>query len=180
LDRKPELAVGEIRATEISTMPDDVRRQRLLIEARALAALKRYEDALDMIAVDQTADTARLRAEIYWESGNWIVAGQEAEQALAGRWNDPVPLSADDRQDVMRAAIAYSLANDETSLDRLREHFTAKMRATPDASAFKAVSDRIDAHGAAFREAAAQIASIDTLKSFMKDLRAQSAAARVN
>ena len=180
LDRKPELAVGEIRATEISTMPDDVRHQRLLIEARALAALKRYEDALDMIAVDQAADTARLRAEIYWESGNWTVAGQEAEQALAGRWNDPAPLTADDRQEVMRAAIAYSLANDETSLGRLRDRFTAKMKATPDASAFKAVSDHIDAHGAAFREAAAQIASVDTLKSFMKDMRAQSAAARVN
>jgi hypothetical protein len=62
----------------------------------------------------------------------------------------------------------------------LRNHFNAKMNATSDASAFRAVSDRIDAHGAAFRDAAAQIASIDTLKSFMKDMHAQSAAARVN
>jgi hypothetical protein len=79
----------------------------------------------------------------------------------------------------MRAAVAYSLANDETSLDRLRDHFTAKMKATPDASAFQVVSDHIDAHGAAFRDAAAQIASVDTLKGFMKDIRAQSAV-RVN
>ena len=59
----------------------------------------------------------------------------------------------------MRAAVAYSLANDETSLDRLRDHFRPKMKTRPDASAFAAVSDRIDAHGAAFRDAAAQIAS---------------------
>jgi hypothetical protein len=65
-------------------------------------------------------------------------------------------------------------------LDRLRDHFATKMKTTPDATAFKVVSDRIDAHGAAFRDAAAQIASIDTLKSFMKDIRAQSTAVRMN
>jgi len=178
LDKKPDLAVNEIRTTEISTLPDDVRHQRMLIEARALAELKRYEDALDMIAVDQAADTARLRADIYWESGNWLVAGQEAEQALSTRWSDTTPLTTAECQIVMRAAVAYSLANDETSLDRLRDHFAAKMKATPDANSFKAVSDRIDAHGVAFRDAAAQVASVDMLKSFMKDMHAQSAAIR--
>lgn len=180
MDRKPDLAVSEIRATEVSTLPDDVRHQRMLIEARALAEMKHYEDALDMIAVDQSADAARLRADVYWQSGNWTVAGQEAEQALGARWDDAAVLSADERQQVMRAAIAYSLANDETSLNRLRDHFAPKMRTTPDAASFKAVSGRIDAHGAAFRDAAAQIASIDTLKTFMKDMHAQSAAVRMN
>jgi hypothetical protein len=33
------------------------------------------------------------------------------------------------------------------------------------------VSDRIDMHGLAFRNAAAEIASIDTLKAFMKDIK---------
>jgi hypothetical protein len=178
LDRKPALAVNEIRTTEISTLPDDVHHQRMLIEARALAELKRYEDALDMIAVDQAPDTAHLRADIYWDSGNWPVAGQEAEQALSTRWSDATPLTAAERQLVMRAAIAYSMANDETSLDRLRDRFTTKMKATPDANSFKAVSDKIDAHGVAFRDAAAQVASVDMLKSFMKDMHAQSAAIR--
>ncbi|HWA04225.1 MAG TPA: hypothetical protein VG819_11950 [Rhizomicrobium sp.] len=180
LDRKPDLAVAEIRTTQISTLPDDVRHQRMLIEARALAAMRRWDDALDMISVDQGSDTARLRADIYWESGNWPTAGQEAELALGGRWNDAAPLTAEERQQVMRAAVAYSLANDQTSLDRLREHFRPKMKTGPDAHAFDVVSDRIDAHGAGFRDAAAQVASIDTLKSFMKDMRAQGAPSGTN
>ncbi len=143
------------------------------LEARALAELKHWSDALDMVSVDQQPDTARLRADIYWESGNWPVAGQEAEQAAGQHWSDAAPLSENDRQQVMRAAVAYSLADDQISLDRLRQHFAAKMKTTPDANAFAVVSDRIDTHGAAFRDAAAQIASIDTLKSFMKDIRAQ-------
>jgi hypothetical protein len=71
----------------------------------------------------------------------------------------------------MRAAIAYSLANDETSLDRLRDHFGSKMKASPDASAFAVVAERIDGHGVAFRDTAARIAAIDTLSAFMKDFR---------
>ena len=80
----------------------------------------------------------------------------------------------------MRAAVAYSLANDEASLDRLRDHFGPKMKASPDASAFAVVAQRIDAHGVAFRDAAAQIASIDTLQTFMKDFRKHYSGAPAN
>ncbi len=180
MDRKPELALGTLHATQVSMLPDDVGHQRMLLQARALAGLKRWDEALDLLAVDQAADTARLRADIYWQSGNWEVAAQKAEDLLGTRWNDAAPLAADDRRQVMRAAVAYSLANDETSLDRLRAHFAAKMKSGPDANSFAVVSARIDAHGVAFRDAAAQVASIDTLQSLMKDMHAQTAAARTN
>jgi hypothetical protein len=178
LDRKPERALDTIRATSIATLPDDVLHQRLLLQARALADLRRWDDALELIAVDSSTDVARLRADIYWRSGNWALAGQKAEEALSRRWNDNFPLTIEDRQQVMRAAVAYSLANDEPALDRLRQHFALKMKSGPDARAFEVVSARIDDHGIAFRNAAAQVASIDVLQGFMKDIRAQ--AARTN
>jgi hypothetical protein len=77
----------------------------------------------------------------------------------------------------MRAAIAYSLANDEADLDRLRGHFAAKMAKTPDASAFAVVTQDISLHGLAFRDVAGKVASIDTLESFMKDFRRHNASA---
>jgi hypothetical protein len=171
LDQKPQDAINTLRQTQISTAPDDVNHQRLLLEARAFAALKQWDNAIDLIAVDQAPDTQHLRADIYWESGNWAMAGKSAEDMLANRYSDAAPLSATEREDVMRAAVAYSLANDEASLDRLRDHFGPKMKASPDGNAFAVIADRIDAHGAAFREKAAQIASIDTLQAFMKDFR---------
>jgi hypothetical protein len=171
MDQKAMKALDTIRSTQISTLPDDVSHQRLLLEARAFAALKQWNNALDLIAVDQASDTARLRADIYWESGNWAVAAQKEEELLGTRYNDAAPLSAGEREDVMRAAVAYSLANDEASLDRLRDRFGPKMAASPDGSAFAVVAQRIDAHGTAFRDQAAQIASIDTLQTFMKDFR---------
>jgi len=179
-DHKPELALNTIRSTSISTLPDNVLHQRLLLQARALADLKRWDDAIELIAVDKSTDTGRLRADIYWQSGNWPLAGHMAEESLSTRWSDTIPLTPEDRQQVMRAAVAYSLANDEASLDRLRQHFEAKMKTGPDAQAFQVVSDRIDDHGIAFRNAAAQVASIDVLQSFMKELRAQTLVAETN
>jgi len=171
MDQKPQKALDTIRTTQISTLPDDVAHQRLLLEARAFAALKQWDNALDLIAVDQAADTTRLRADIYWESGNWAVAGQKAEDLLGQRWSDAGPLNDGEREEVMRAAVAYSLANDETSLDRLRDHFGPKMKSSPDANAFSVIAQRIDEHGIAFRDRAAQIASVDTLQAFMKDFK---------
>jgi hypothetical protein len=171
MDHKPKDALEALRSTRIAGLPDDVNHERTLLESRALAALKQWDQALDMIAVDDQPDSRRLRADIYWESGNWAVTGQKTEDLLGTRWSDAAPLTVEERHDVMRAAISYSLAGDEIDLDRLRGHFTAKMQASPDASAFAVVSQNIDTQGTAFRDQAGQIASIDTLETFMQDFR---------
>jgi len=177
MDHKPQDALDALRSTQLSSLPDGVAHQRLLLQARALAGLKQWDTALDLIAVDDAPDTRRLRADIYWESGNWAVAGQKEEELLADRWKDDKPLADDERQDVMRAAIAYSLASDQASLDRLHDHFAAKMEKSPDASAFAVVTQKIEEQGVAFRDMAGKIASVDTLESFMKDFESHYAAA---
>jgi hypothetical protein len=178
MDHKADKAVATIRDSQITGLPDDEMHNRLILEARAFAALKQWDNALDLIAVDQSEDTKRLRADIYWESGNWAIAGQKAEEMLDARWNDATPLSEAERAGLMRAAVAYSLANDEASLGRLRTHFAAKMKGTPDANMFAVLSSDIDQHGLAFREAAAKIASVDTLQSFMKDFASRRTGAK--
>jgi hypothetical protein len=178
MDHKPDKAVATIRDSQITGLPDEELHQRLLLEARAFAALKQWDNALDLISVDQAADTKRLRADIYWESGNWAIAGQKAEEMLEARWSDAAPLSDSDRAEVMRAAVAYSLANDEASLARIRTHFAPKMKATPDANLFTVLSADIDQHGLAFRDAAARIASVDTLQAFMKDFNKRNSGAK--
>ncbi|MDB5735486.1 MAG: tetratricopeptide 4 protein [Alphaproteobacteria bacterium] len=169
MDHKADKAVATIRDSQITGLPDDEMHQRMVLEARAFAALKQWDNALDLIAVDQTPDVKRLRADIYWESGNWAVAGQKAEEMLAGREADPAPLTDIERAGLLRATVAYSLASDEASLERLRARFAPKMKNTPDANLFAVLSSPVDQHGLAFREAAAKIASVDTLQSFMKD-----------
>jgi hypothetical protein len=169
MDHKATKAVAVIRDSQITGLPDEEMHQRMLLEARAFAALKQWDNALDLIAVDQAEDTKRLRADIYWDSGNWAVAGQKAEEMLDTHWSDAAPLTDAERGELLRAAVAYSLANDQTSLARVRAHFAPKMKGTQDANLFAVLSSDIDQHGLAFRDAAARIASVDTLQAFMKD-----------
>jgi hypothetical protein len=169
MDHKAQDAINVLHGSQITGLPDDTLHQRLILEARGFAALKQWDNALDLIAVDQADDIRRLRADIYWESGNWDVAGQKTEELLTTRYSDTAPLNDSERAQVLRMAVAYSLANDEVSLDRMRKNFSPKMMGTPDASAFAVLSQSISMHGLAFRDAAAQIASVDTLTSFMKD-----------
>jgi hypothetical protein len=173
MDHKPSAVLDTLRTTQISTLPDDISHQRLLMEARALAEEKRYDQAIDLIAVDQQPDTVRLRAEIYWKSSNWPLAGKAAEDSLGERYKDDKPLNDRERDEVMRAAVAYSLANDQTSLDRLRTNFLPKMKGSPSAAAFAVVTERIDLQGVAFRDTAANVASVDTLKAFMTEVQAK-------
>ena len=169
MDHKAQEAVKVIRDSNITGLPQEEMHQRMLLEARAFAALKQWDNALDLIATDDGEDSRRLRADIYWESGNWAVAGQKSEEIVEPRWADAAPLSVSDRAHVLRAAVSYSLANDEAGLERIRTHFAPKMRTTPDGNLFAVLSASIDAHGLAFREAAAKIAAVDTLQAFMKD-----------
>ncbi|HEV7959826.1 MAG TPA: hypothetical protein VGP01_02260, partial [Rhizomicrobium sp.] len=108
----------------------------------------------------------------------WAVAGQKAEEMLDARWSDQAALTETERAGLMRAAVAYSLANDQASLARLRAHFGPKMRGTPDANMFAVLAADIDQHGLAFRDAAAKIASVDTLESFMRDFSSRKSGAK--
>jgi hypothetical protein len=178
MDHKPDKAVATIRDSQISGLPDQEMHQRMLLEARAFAALKQWDNALDLVAVDQSDDTRRLRTDIYWESGNWALAGQKSEELLGNRWSDVGSLTDAERNELLRTAVAYSLANDEASLARVRDHFAAKMKGTQDANLFQVLSADIGQHGLAFRDAAARIASLDTLEAFMKDFTKHKADAK--
>jgi len=52
------------------------------------------------------------------------------------------------------------------------------MKSTSDANLFAVLSADIDQHGLAFRDAAARIASLDTLEAFMKDFTKRKADAK--
>jgi hypothetical protein len=171
MDAKPADAVSTLRNSEITGLPPDVLHARLILEARAFAALKQYDNALDLIAVDESPESRQMRADIYWESGNWAVAGQKIEDMLNTRAPEPAALTAAERMDALRAAVAYSLANDEKGLERLGAAFTPKLKGSPEANMFAVLIQPIDMHGLAFRDAAAKIAGVDTLKTFMKDFQ---------
>jgi hypothetical protein len=173
LDRKAEKALSAIRETKQTRLPDDLITQRNLIEARALADLKLYDESFDLIAADDTAEANRLRTDILWDAQRWPEAAAKTEAMLGKRYENPAPLTDAERMDVMRTCVAYSLAGDSASLERLRNRFEGKMSQTMDAKAFAMVTRAPDVTGDDYKNLVKQVASIDTLNAFLEDFRSR-------
>ncbi|MCE7999822.1 MAG: tetratricopeptide repeat protein [Rhodobiaceae bacterium] len=170
MNRQPTAALRAIRSTKQVRLPKDLTHKRRLLEARALTDLGLYDHALDLLSETDGEGVADLVANIHWESQQWAVAAANFETALGERWRDPLPLTEDERFQVLRAAISFSLDDDAVGLERMRAKFGDLMSASPDAAAFAVVTDPIQTNGVAFRDLARSVASIDTLDSFVQSM----------
>ena len=61
----------------------------------------------------------------------WRDAGEQIEKLYGERWRELMPLTEVERPDILRAAIAFALAEDQLATDRLREKYGAKMAEGP-------------------------------------------------
>jgi len=94
-----------------------------------------YDTALEMLGADGSLEATDARAEIDWRQKNWPAAGGIFEKMLGDRFKQPGPLASEQEGQLLRAAVAYSLAADDASLGRLRARWTPFIAASrnPDA-----------------------------------------------
>ena len=170
MDRKPEKALAALRASSQTRLPDDLAGQRRLLMGRALSDLKQYDAALEAFEQDDSPEARRLRADVMWAATRWVETAAAVEVLIAGREENPAPLDATDRYDILRAAVAYTMADDDKGLASLRDRFVAMMADAPEAAAFEVVTRAVDPAGVAFRDTAKAIAGTDTLDAFLQSL----------
>jgi tetratricopeptide (TPR) repeat protein len=173
MNGKPAEALRALNSTRLVELPADVKRARLLLEAKSLSDLSRTDQALDLLDGERGREVDRLRADIYWTGRRWREAGESHERILDEAWRGQAPLSDGARSDVMRAAISYVMANEGLALDRLRSKFATKMAQSSDARTFAFVTGANRARAADIREMAraAAAAGADTLSDFMQAYR---------
>jgi tetratricopeptide (TPR) repeat protein len=169
--RKPEAALKVLRDTRVTDLPTELRNQRILLEARALSDMGQHDLALEVVNNLEGRDVDRLRADIFWTAHRWREAGEQIEREYGERWRDFAPLTDLERVDILRGAIAYSLAEDAIGLDRFRERYGAKMRDGPDRRAFEVVTAPLGSAGAEFGDVAKQVAATSTLDQFLRELK---------
>ncbi|MGB8037186.1 MAG: tetratricopeptide repeat protein [Pseudolabrys sp.] len=173
MNRKPERALATLQSTRVADLSNDLRDQRLLLEARAISTLGRHDVALELIANINSHEAVRLRSDIQWAARRWREAGEQIELLYADRWRQFPPLNDGERSDILRAAIGYALGEESIGLARLREKYQAKFADGPDRRAFDVVTAPIGTNGVEFQDVAKKIASVDTLDTFLRDLRAR-------
>ena len=171
MEGRPLQALQTLDATHLPELPDDVRRARALLRARALSDLSRTDLALETVEGETGADAERLRADILWAARRWREAGEAHEMILGPAWRSGKPLDETARADVIRAGIAYGLAGESLGLERLKAKFAGPMAESADARTF-AMLTRPDApRSAAFRDAALRATKAETLAAFLSEYR---------
>jgi hypothetical protein len=108
-----------------------------------------------------------LRGDIYWFAKNNAKAGEMYEKSLDRTWAEIPPLSPEQARIVLKAAIAYALANDNFAIERLRSRYSVKMARTQDGAAFRLLTLRADSPPALARELAGTMTSGKYLDGFL-------------
>ena len=171
MNRKPDRALAALQSTRSAELSNEVRDQRLLLEARAMSDIKRHDLALEVIGNIQGREAMRLRSDILWAAHRWRDAAEQIELLYGERWRDFAPLSEVERSDVLRAAIGFALGEEPIGLERLREKYAVKMADGPDRRAFDVVSAPVGTGGQEFQKIARRVTSVDTLETFLRDMR---------
>ena len=171
LDSKPNLALDTLRRTRQSQLPLSLERQRRLVEAKALAELNKVNLALELLKPLEGRDVDQLRADILWRAKRWQDTAEQIELMLGERWGATGELDKQEQTNILRAGIAYSLADDALGLDRLRRKYATKMANSSVAGAFDVVTLPIERNAQEFQTIAQEIAGIDTMERFLEEYR---------
>jgi len=124
MNKQPENALAAINDTRTTILPPALNAERRLATARALMGLGRFDDALELIEKDNSRDGQEIRAEIAWKQHAWPTAGALYERSLGDRFKTSGPLTQGDEARLLRSAVAYSLADDDAALARLRARWS--------------------------------------------------------
>lgn len=172
MDRKPEEALRTLRDSRQARLPNELAHRRQLLEARAMAAIGRFDHGLEILVGNDTLEAERLRAAIHWQAEDWSSSADLFERLADQAWREATAVGEQERAYALRAAIAYALGGDAQGLERVRLKFATGMAESADARAFQIVTDRIDREGTDFQALAREIANVDLLEAFMEDVRA--------
>ncbi len=137
MNRQPEAALDAINNSRTTLLPKDMAERRRVLQARALAGLGRFDDALELLDKDGSPDALDARGDIAWQQRDWPKVGAILEGRLGDRWRSALPLSVQEQAVLLRAGIAYSLADDNVGLARLRTHYASLADAAPNPNALK-------------------------------------------
>ena len=168
MDRRSEPALQAIWNSRVTMLPEALNAQRRMIEAAALAELGRTEHAIEILEFDDSPDASRLRTELYMRAGDWEKAAENARMTLP-----PVKavFEPEEAGEVLRTAIATSMARDSSGLRDLVDRYGSVMGKTAFAEAFTVMTDAGVPDPAVLQSAVASLKGGSPYNALMKRLR---------
>ncbi len=171
LDAMPEKALKILEDGKTKSLDGALLAQRRYLQARALSELDKIDEALALLAADDTAPAKLLRADIYWRGQRWASAAETTENLLGQRWRAEDGLNTTEQSQVVQLAVSYYMAGDAKSLKGLNRRYGDKMAKGPHAETFRVLTDKVDQSQTKFRDLAGEIARVADLEAFMASYR---------
>lgn len=171
-NKRPGLALTALDLTAMDGLEPALDGARRLLQAEALAASGRPDQALDTLLSDVSPEADLLRAAIAWDIEDWDMVA-ESYARLVG--DDPLSdfkIDPTESDYILRWAIALSLGSDYEGLDGLRARFGAEMINGANADAFELISGGAVVPGEE-RSITEELAEIANFENFMSSFREQ-------
>ena len=141
LARRYDRALAGLDATNVRNVPAALVTQRRHLRARSLIGLNQSEKALEVLKKDKTTDADLLRAEVFWNGGDWPNASKELRKILtASGAKKNKPVNPEQTQKVLNYAIALALSGNERALAKVRQDYGPAVQVTELKDAFRLVS----------------------------------------
>jgi hypothetical protein len=170
LDRKPAAALAALDQDASGDIDPDLLRQRQQLRARTLLELGRADEALTILADDNSRDAERLRADIAWRTKRWDAAAKSFAK-LAPPPGADGKLADDAARTVLNWGTALSLANDTDDLASLADRYATAMEASPYKDAFRVITGAGVPTAGDIRQVADKVAQVSDLQGFMAGYR---------
>jgi hypothetical protein len=173
LDKKPELALTALDSTDTTSLSQALLDERRYLRARALSELRRDQDALQVLANDQTEQGRMLHADIAWRAQRWAEAAQVLESLIGAPPPTGVQLQPDIISLIINRATALALASDQPGLDRLAIDFSAAMSSTPQADTFRLLTRTKSTNIKDLAVLQSKMGEVDMFKNFLNQYRTE-------
>jgi len=143
LNRRSDKAQAVLRATRSADLSNEIRIPRLLIEARALSDSGRHDFALEVIAGSKAASRSACARTSTGRRGTGRRRPSTSSLLYGDRWKSFEPLSDIERPDILRAAVAYAMAEDQARFGAAARQVCGEDADGPDRRAFDLVTGGI-------------------------------------
>ncbi len=171
MNRTPEKALQTLWTSRTSLLPRVMNDERKVLEARALTELGRLDHALEVLGGDNSVPAVAARAEIAWKAKDWAGAAALLERSLGDRWKNTLPLSGEDETKVIRAGVAFSLANDDPGLKRLSSRYSPYIETAQAPEAMRIALSDLDEKALSPQDFAQAAAQADTFAGWISSYK---------
>jgi hypothetical protein len=167
--------LGAIKALDESTQDNvdapELQAKRLVLRARALADKKKADEALHLLASDNSVEASALKADINWRESRWPAAAASI-QTLIAQHRDKGETAVDGPIGplVLKMAIAMTLDDNQKGIELLITEYGGFMAQTKQSEAFNLITKRSRGSGLADLDTLKnQVTEVELYEKFLKD-----------